>query len=88
MVEIGISTIIETIWKTFRDRVSSQVTSVKIDDKGVTDALTIAMGPVRAAMSNALLDSKSDYPIIVVNTEHILEEKREKIAKGEKKNLK
>jgi len=71
MVEIGISTIIETLWKTFRDRVSSEVTSVTIDDKGVTDALTVTIQKVHASMSNAVISSKSNYPLIVVNTPDI-----------------
>jgi len=71
MTEIGISTIIETIWQTFRDRLASEVTTVTIDDKGVSNAKTVTIQSYMAAMSNTVLDSKSDYPIMVINSPSI-----------------
>ncbi len=68
MVNIDISTSIETIWETFRDRLSSEVTSVTIDDKGVPNSKIITIQSTWSTFPNQLIDTKSKYPILVVET--------------------
>ena len=62
MVTINKSSIIENIWKTFFDRVKAQVTSVEITSGTITVQNYVSSFP------DQLIDSKSDYPILVVET--------------------
>ena len=68
---VGTSNIIEYIWETFRDRLTSQVTSVQIDDKGITNGKTITINSTTSTFPESAIDSKSDYPILVVETPSI-----------------
>jgi len=74
MTNIDISTIIETVWEKFRDRLYSEVTSVTIDDKGIPDSKTITIQSYTSTFPNTLLDKKSKYPILVVETPKITTE--------------
>lgn len=66
MVELNKSTIIENIFKNFLDLIKDNVTSVKIDDKGVTDAKTVNVQTYTSDFPAKLIDSKDNYPIISV----------------------
>ncbi len=68
MVNIDISTAIETIWMTFRDRLASEVKSIAIDDKGIPNSKIITIQSITSAFPNKLIDKKSEYPILVVET--------------------
>lgn len=58
---INDNTIIEDIWATFFNRVKDQVTTVDITSGTITVQNYVSSFP------DQLIDSKSDYPIIVVN---------------------
>ncbi len=55
------STIIPDTWKNFYDRIKDQVTTVEI-----TGSNTITVDNYVSSFPDKLLDSKSNYPIIVV----------------------
>lgn len=61
--EISKATIVENIWKNFFDRVKDQVTSVSI-----TGLVTVTVQNYVSSFPDKLIDSKSDYPILVVET--------------------
>lgn len=56
------STIIENIWKNFFDRVKDQVKTASI-----TGSVTVTVQNYVSSFPDQLIDSKSDYPILVVN---------------------
>ena len=56
------NSIIPDIWKNFYDRIKDQVTTVEI-----TGANTITIQNYVSSFPDQLIDSKSDYPIIVVD---------------------
>ena len=60
---VGKSSIIENVWKEFYDRVKSQITSVSI-----TGSTTITVQNYVSSFPDQLVDSKSDYPILVIET--------------------
>ena len=62
VTSVSKSTIIENIWKNFYDRVKAQVTSVSI-----TGPSTITIQNYVSSFPDSLIDSKSNYPILVVN---------------------
>ncbi len=57
------STVIENTWKEFYDRIKDQVTSVSI-----TGSVTVTVKNYVSSFPDQLIDSKSDYPILVVET--------------------
>lgn len=59
------STLIENTWKEFYDRVKSQVTTTTITGSVV---INIASNSYVSSFPDQLIDSKSDYPILVVET--------------------
>ena len=63
---ISKSTIIENIWKEFYDRLKAQVISVDI-----TGGDTITVQNYVSSFPDQLLDSKDEYPILVVETPKI-----------------
>ena len=62
------STVIESIWKNFFDRIKSQVTSVNISDKGVPESKTITIQTYASTFPDNEIDTKSKYPILVVDS--------------------
>ena len=68
MVTISTPTIIENVFKNFLDLMKANVDSITIDNRGVADAKTITIQTYTSSFTNALLDSQSDYPILVVNS--------------------
>ena len=69
MVTVAKSTIVENIWKNFYDRVKSQVTTVSI-----AGPVTITVQNYVSSFPDQLIDSKSNYPILVVETPGLLVE--------------
>ena len=63
MTSVEKSTAVENIWKEFFDRVKSQVTTVEI-----TGSNTITVQNYVSSFPDQLIDSKTDYPILVVET--------------------
>jgi uncharacterized Zn finger protein len=57
------SNIIENTWKEFYDRVKAQVLSTSI-----TGSVTVTVQNYVSSFPDQLIDSKSEYPIIVVET--------------------
>ena len=57
------STVIENIWQPFYDRIKDQVTSVTI-----TGSVVVTVQNYVSSFPDQLIDSKSDYPILVVET--------------------
>ena len=55
------ASIIPDVWKNFRDRIKDQVTTVTI-----TGAAEYTVSNVISSFPDTILDSKSNYPIIVV----------------------
>jgi hypothetical protein len=60
---ISKNTISENVWKNFYDLMKNNVKTVSI-----TGPKTITVQSYVAAYSDKMLDTKSDYPILVVNT--------------------
>jgi len=56
------STLIENIWRNFFDRVKDQVTSVTI----TTEPYTVTIQGYHNTFSDELIDTKSNYPFIIV----------------------
>jgi hypothetical protein len=56
------ATLIEDIWRNFFDRIKSQVTSVTI----TTDPFTVTVQGYHNTYSDEIIDSKSNYPFIIV----------------------
>ena len=56
------ASIIPDIWKNFYDRIKAQVTTTTI-----TGATTVTVQNYISSFPDELLDTKSNYPIIVVN---------------------
>lgn len=55
------ATVTEDIWKNFYDRISSEVTTTTI-----TGAVTVNVQNYVSSFPDQLIDSKADYPIIVI----------------------
>lgn len=55
------ASIIPDVWKNFRDRIKDQVITVTI-----TGGTVVNVGNVVASFPDQLIDSKSEYPIIVI----------------------
>jgi len=55
------ATIIENIWKNFYDRITSQVKTTTI-----TGGTTVTVQNYVSSFPDRLIDSKSDYPIIII----------------------
>lgn len=61
VTSVSKATIIENIWKNFYDRISSTVLTTTI-----TGGTTVTVQNYVSSFPDQLIDSKSDYPIIVV----------------------
>lgn len=57
------STIVENIWKNFYDRIKDQVTTTTI-----TGSVTVNVQNYVSSFPDQVIDSKSEYPIIVIES--------------------
>jgi hypothetical protein len=63
VTSVSKSTIIQDVWKNFYDRVKAKVTTVSI-----TGSETITVQNYVSSFPDQLLDSKTNYPVLVVRT--------------------